>query len=61
MASPVSAKHLWSFKVKDSDIRCVSHIINLAIQAALTQLKATPSETAESYCMEPNAARVPIG
>ena len=58
MASPVSAKHPWSFKVKDGDIRCISYIINLAVQAALTQLKATLSETAKSYCIEPNAARV---
>ena len=61
MASLVSAKHPWSFKVKDGDIRCVSYIINLAVQAALTQLKATLSETAESYCIEPNAAHVPTG
>jgi hypothetical protein len=61
MASPVSAEHPWSFKVKDGDIRCISYIINLAVQAALTQLKATPSETAELYCMEPDAACVPTG
>src|ERR1700726_2360622 len=42
-----SVKHSWSFKVKDGDIRCLRHIINLAVQAALTQLKATPSDSSE--------------
>jgi hypothetical protein len=61
MASPPSAEHPWSFTRKDGDIRCLGHIINLAVQAALTQLKATPSDSTESYRMEPDAARVPIG
>jgi hypothetical protein len=59
MASPVSAQHPWSFKVKDGDIRCIGHVINLAVQAALKQLKATPSDSTESYRMEPDAARIP--
>ena len=60
MASPSSVKHPWSFTRKDGDIRCLGHIINLAVQAALTQLKATPSDSTESYRIEPNAACVPI-
>jgi hypothetical protein len=35
------------------------HIINLAVQAALTALKAVPSENAEAYRLELNTARVP--
>jgi hypothetical protein len=36
IASPLFAKHSWSFTCKDGDIRCLRHIINLAVQAALT-------------------------
>jgi hypothetical protein len=60
-ASPSSPYHPWSFTRKDGDIRCLGHIINLAVQAALTQLKAIPSATSESYRMEVNAARIPLG
>jgi hypothetical protein len=49
MASLPSAEHPWSFTCKGSDIQCLGHIINLAVQAALTQLKATLSDSAESY------------
>ena len=49
MASPLSATHSWSFTRKDGDIQCLGHIINLAVQAALTQLKATPSNSTELY------------
>jgi hypothetical protein len=48
-ASPSSVHHPWSFTHKDSDIRCLRHIINLAVQAALTQLKAIPSDFTELY------------
>jgi hypothetical protein len=57
MASLVSAKHPWNFKVKNGDIRCIGYIINLSVQAALTQLKATLSKTTESYCMEQRSSR----
>jgi hypothetical protein len=53
-------EQLWHFTRKDGDVRCIGHIINLAAQAALTQLKATPSNQTETYRMEPNAACVPI-
>jgi hypothetical protein len=29
----------WHFTQKEGDVRCIGHIINLAAQAALTQLK----------------------
>jgi Domain of unknown function (DUF4413) len=59
-ASPVSPQHPWSFTRKDGDIQCLGHIINLAVQAALTQLKATPSDSTESYWIEPEAAHTSI-
>jgi len=47
----------WSFTVKEGDVRCVAHIINLAVQAALSVLKAIPSDEAESYRVDENNAR----
>ena len=55
MASPLSITHPWSFTCKDGDIQCLGHIINLAVQAALTQLKATLSNSTELYQIEPSA------
>jgi hypothetical protein len=49
----------WNFTWKYSNVRCVVYIINIAVQAALVQLKATPSKLVEEYRMEPNAARLP--
>jgi hypothetical protein len=49
----------WSFTCKEGDVRCIAHIINLAVQAALTTLKAVPAEQPESYRMESGAARLP--
>jgi hypothetical protein len=46
-------KQPWNFTQKEGDVRCIEHIINLAVQAALTQLKATPSKETESYRIEP--------
>jgi hypothetical protein len=34
----------WHFTQKEGDVRYIRHIINLATQVALTQLKATPSD-----------------
>ena len=30
----------WPFTVKEGDVRCMAHIINLAVQDALKSLKA---------------------
>lgn len=46
----------WSFTVKDGDVRCMAHIINLAVQAALTTMKAVPSEELESYRVQEGLA-----
>jgi hypothetical protein len=50
----------WSFNRKEGDVRCLRHIINLAVQDALTHLKAVPSDISETYRMEANEAQIPI-
>ena len=50
----------WRFTRKEGDVRCIGHIINLAVQAALAVLKAVPSTKIESYQVEQNLARLPI-
>jgi hypothetical protein len=50
----------WTYTVKEGDVRCIGHIINLAVQAALAALKAVPSDEPESYRLEYGAARVPF-
>lgn len=51
-----SIQQPWSFIVKEGDVRCMAHIINLAVQAALTMLKAVPLEQTESYRLEQGSA-----
>jgi hypothetical protein len=60
MASPNSPEFLWNFTKREGDIRCLGHIINIGVQAILTQLKATPSNSTEAYRMEPNATHIPL-
>jgi len=50
----------WNFTRKEGDVRCIRHIINLAVQAALTCLKATPSKEANEYQMEYQQAKLPF-
>jgi hypothetical protein len=50
----------WSFTRKEGDVRCIGHIINLAVQDALSQLKAVPSDISETYQMDANEARIPV-
>ncbi|KFY06197.1 hypothetical protein V491_08791, partial [Pseudogymnoascus sp. VKM F-3775] len=57
--SAVSIQQPWSFTVKEGDVRCMAHIINLAVQAALTMLKAVPSEQTELYRLEQGLAHTP--
>ena len=39
----------WTFTVKEGDVQCIAHIINLAVQAALKSLKASPDTETEAY------------
>jgi hypothetical protein len=55
----VTTQQPWTFKVKEGDVRCIAHIINIAVQDALKTLKAAPAEQAESYRCEQGAARIP--
>ena len=49
----------WSFTRKEGDVRCIGHIINLAVQDALSQLKAVPSDISKTYWMDANEAHIP--
>jgi hypothetical protein len=50
----------WTFTQKEGDVRCIGHIINLAVQAALKHLKAVPSNSTNLYRMEADATQLPI-
>ena len=50
----------WSFTRKEGDVRCIGHIINLAVQDALLQLKAIPLDISKTYQMDANEARIPV-
>ena len=44
-----SIQQPWTFTVKEGDVRCIAHIINIAVQAALKSLKASPDTETEAY------------
>ena len=44
-----SIQQPWKFTVKEGDVRCIAYIINIAVQAALKSLKATPDIETEAY------------
>ena len=50
----------WSFTQAEGDVRCIGHVINLAVQAALKTLKAEPAEETETYRMIYNSATIPL-
>ena len=56
----VTTQQPWTFTVKEGDVRCIAHIINIAVQDALKTLKAAPVEQTESYRCEQGAARIPL-
>jgi hypothetical protein len=58
-AYPTSSQQPWTFTVKEGDVRCIAHIINLAVQATLKALKADPSAEINDYRCELGAARIP--
>ena len=41
-----------SFEPKDQWVRCLAHVINLAVQAALTSLKATAANSEDVVLWE---------
>ena len=49
-----------TFTIKEGDVQCMAHIINLAVQEAMKTLKATPSEDWAAYKCKEDAARVPF-
>ena len=50
----------WTFTVKEGDVRCMAHIIHLAVQAALKALKAVPAEDWTVYRCEDGEARITL-
>ncbi|KFY05160.1 hypothetical protein V491_09190 [Pseudogymnoascus sp. VKM F-3775] len=54
-----STQQPWTFTVKEGDIRCIAHIINIAVQAALKSLKADADTETEAYRCEQGAAQIP--
>jgi hypothetical protein len=57
---PDNLQQPWSFTRKEGDVRCIGHVINLAVQGALKTLKAEPAEQTETYQMIYNSATLPI-
>jgi hypothetical protein len=50
-SKPYNIQQPWSFTRKEGDVRCIGHVINLAVQEALKTLKAVPAEETEAYRM----------
>ena len=59
-AKPDNLQQPWSFTQVEGDVRCIGHVINLAVQAALKTLKAEPAEETETYRMIYNSATIPL-
>ena len=57
---PDNLQQPWSFTRREGDVRCIGHVINLAVQDALKTLKAEPAEETETYRMIYNSATLPI-
>jgi len=59
-AKPDNLQQPWSFTRSEGDVRCIGHVINLAVQAALKTLKAEPAEETETYRIIYNSASIPL-
>jgi hypothetical protein len=57
---PENLQQPWPFTRKEGDVRCIGHVINLAVQEALKTLKAVPAEETETYRMIYQSAALPI-
>ncbi|KFY92596.1 hypothetical protein V498_04832 [Pseudogymnoascus sp. VKM F-4517 (FW-2822)] len=60
LAQPVTLKQPWAFTAKVGDVRCIRHIINIAVQAALASLKATLDKGLEAYRLKIREAQIPL-
>ncbi|KFZ01193.1 hypothetical protein V500_00859 [Pseudogymnoascus sp. VKM F-4518 (FW-2643)] len=54
-----STQQPWTFTVKEGDVQCIAHIINIVVQAALKSLKADADTETEAYRCKQGAARIP--
>jgi hypothetical protein len=59
-AKPDNLQQPWLFTQVEGNVRCIGHVINLAVQAALKTLKAKPAEETETYRMIYNSATIPL-
>jgi hypothetical protein len=59
-AKPENLQQPWSFTRKEGDVRCIGHVINLAVQEALKTLKAVLAKETETYRMTYQSATLPI-
>lgn len=59
-AKPDNLQQPWLFTRTEGDVRCIGHVINLAVQAALKILKAEPVEEIETYQIIYNSATIPL-
>lgn len=53
-----SLYHPWTFKVVEGDVRCIAHIINLAVQSALKTLKSEAEDDPNAYHFEEGCAHL---
>lgn len=58
LAQLITLKQPWAFTAKVRDVRCIRHIINIVVQAALASLKATLNERVEAYWLKVRATRI---
>jgi hypothetical protein len=54
--SETTLQQPWAYTTKEGDVRCIRHIINLAVQAALTSLKVVLAEEPNAYRLKYRAA-----
>ena len=50
----------WAFKQEEGDIRCIAHIINIAVQSASKEIKAVPADNPEVYRQEEHQASINV-
>ena len=58
VAAGKTCQQPWPFTVKNGDVRCITHILNLSVQALLTSIRGEPSKDITEYCIEEEKATV---